>query len=236
MGTWNMHVGRQDGEVLRQLRQLVDRHPVHALALQEAREYGQLLDRVPGYDSLGRADGLAWLVRRDVAHKAQRVVEFGGRPDGWWNANGTRHQPTIGLAITLGGWLRAINVHMPPDIDWPDGRPQGPRERVDDLVAAMTWLRQRSLNDPKAGSHLHDVAQRGRFGSDHPLVTFAVRRAGRRRGLCYVGDWNSRPGRDRGTYTPLWLAAEAQMALGIATGLEGALHGIDLPLVRRPGL
>lgn len=237
LATWNALRDRADGAVRGNVRALLDDHPVHALAVQEADDYHDVLAAVPGYRLHGRNvrgdRSNAWLIREDVAGRDLDVFDLGG--DGWTTVTGFHHVGLTAVGVTIAGWLRGYSVHLPPSINWPRRKPVGPAERVDDYVRAMQRLRTlANQSHSAAGGQLLDVRQRGHYGSDHPAVTFTVRQLQERLGLLYVGDWNCRPGRDEGLYTVSWLAREATMRVGIAPNRTGHLAGIDLPLLKQP--
>lgn len=205
LGTWNALRDRRDPVARGNLEAILRDFDLHALALQEARDYLDVLGRIDGFRPFiirdRGADQQPWLVREDVRASHKRAVPLGG--DGWTTVDGHHHIASVAVAITLADWLRAVNLHLPPSIDWPGGQPAGPKERVDDYIANMKTLRR-----------------------------YAKRRPGAR-GLLYVGDWNNRPGRDDGAYSARWLAREAGMTIGKAPNASGGLHGIDFPMVDR---
>jgi hypothetical protein len=232
--TYNMLRDRKPNVVRGALLDIVDDHQPHAIAVQEARDYIDVLKRVPGYELYAKyapqgAEQNGWLVREDVRCGSLRVIDLGG--DGWTTADGHHHVGILATGVVLGGWLRALSIHLPPSINWPHGKPVGPPERVDDYKANMRTLLRYADDRDDCRSQLIDVKQREHYGSDHPLVTFKVRRVADRRGLLYVGDWNCRPGRDEGLYTASWLAERAHMEIGRVPNGEGHLWGIDFPMV-----
>lgn len=244
LGTWNALRDRRDGTVRGNVRQLLEDHPLHALGINEAGDYHDVLARVPGYRLFGstkrRGDAEnAWLVRDDVKAGGFALMDLGG--DGWTTETNHHHVGLKVAGITIADWLRAFSIHMPPSIDWHPStgpvdkrRPVGPPERVDDFVVGMQRLRGRATQTGhrELDARLTDVVQRGRYGSDHPLVTFKVTRVGDRRGLLYVGDFNNKPGRDDGQFSVTWLADQAGMEVGKARHLGGHLSGIDIPMVK----
>lgn len=233
--TWNMLKERQPKSAKAGLLELLKDYPhLQFVALQETRAYLDVIGRIDGYRAFVKrrprgADQQAWLVREDILAKRFTVVDLGG--DGWTTHDGHHHVGDKAMALTIAGWLRAYNVHRPPSINWPHGKPVGPPERVDDYVDGMRWLRERAEDSPADGM-LSNVRQGERYGSDHPVVRFTVERVGDARGLLYVGDWNNRPGRDDGYASVTWLAKEAGMTVGRAANMSGHLHGIDLPLLK----
>lgn len=230
---------RADGQVRGDLRELLaDNTGLQALALQEVRDYHDVLSRVDGWDWYGVTDGPrgadqnGWLVREDIKADRLGTLDLGG--DGWTTVTGHHHVGGIACSIRLEGWLHGESLHLPPSIDWVNGRPTGPAERVDDYRANMRQLLvHRHQHHAGARSGLTMVRQRERYGSDHPLVVFTVARVADRHGLLYVGDWNCRPGRDEGRFSVSWLGMHATMAVGKAPNTSGHGYGIDLPLVAR---
>lgn len=234
--TWNALRDRPDRRVRGDARALLRDHPrLHFLAVQEAADYQDVLRHVDGYRLYsvpGTAkDQQAWLVREDVQAGQLAAINLGG--DGWTTVTGHHHPGDYALGITIAGWLRAVAVHLPPSIGWPHGEPVGPPERVDDYVGAMRKLLAYRNARPDARGRLTNVHQQRRYGSDHPMVRFTVKQVGDAPGLLYVGDWNCKPGRDEGTYSVSWLAAQGRMTVGKTQGLNGHLNGIDLPLLAR---
>ena len=239
LGTWNMLRDREDGQVRGQLDQLLTDNPgLHALALQEVRDYHDVLRKVDGWNWYGLTDGPrgsdqnGWLVREDVQADRVTPMDLGG--DGWTTVTGHHHVGAIAVGIRLETWLHGKSLHLPVSVDWRHGRPVGPPERVDDYVTNMRHLmRYRLQHHPDAQSSLTMVRQRDRYGSDHPLVVFTVTRIGDQHGLLYVGDWNCRPGRDEGRFSVSWLGMHARMAVGKPPNAVGRLSGIDLPVLAR---
>lgn len=239
VGTWNMLRDRSDGQVRGNLRELLADHPgLHALALQEVRGYHDVLRRIPDWKLYGTstgprgADQCAWLVRDGVPADRLDTMDLGG--DGWTTATGHHHVGAVATTVRLAGWLRAVSLHLPPSVNWVHGRPVGPPERVDDYRENMRRLMvHRHQHHPAARSGLTMVRQGGRYGSDHPLVTFTVAQLEDRHGLLYAGDWNCRPGRDEGRFSVSWLGMHAEMAVGKAANVSGPHGGIDLALVAR---
>jgi hypothetical protein len=230
---------RPDGQVRGDIRELLADNPgLHALALQEVRDYHDVLSRVDGWEFHGTRSGPrgcdqnGWLVREDVHADRFGLLDLGG--DGWTTVTGHHHVGAIAASIRLEGWLHGESLHLPVSVNWVHGRPVGPAERVDDYKANMRELmvhRKQHHGNAKAG--LTMVRQRDRYGSDHPLVVFTVSRVDDRHGLLYVGDWNCRPGRDEGRFSVSWLGMHATMAVGMPPNAQGRLSGIDLPLVSR---
>jgi hypothetical protein len=239
VGTWNMLRDRPDGQVRGDIHQLLADHPgLHALALQEVRDYHDVLRKVPGWNWYGTTEGPrgadqnGWLVREDVQADRLNPLDLGG--DGWTTTTGHHHVGAIAMGIRLETWLYGKSLHLPVSVDWRHGRPVGPAERVDDYKANMRHLLvYRHQVHPDAISGLSMIRQRDRYGSDHPLVTFTVSRVRDRTGLLYVGDWNCRPGRDEGRFSVSWLGMHARMSVGKPTNATGHLSGIDLPLLAR---
>lgn len=239
IGTWNALRDRPDKRVRGDVRALLRDHPnLHALAVQEALDYHDVLGNVDGYRLMAKVATPAqqqncWLVREDVAASDTATIDLGG--DGWTTVTGHHHPGDVALAVTIAGWLRAVVIHLPPSINWPPPErvPVGPPERVDDYRRAMARLLQYRRRRPDARGRLVNVRQQGRYGSDHPMVRFTVRRVGGHDGLLYVGDWNNKPGRDDGLCSVSWLATQGNMRIGRATNLNGHLNGVDLPLLAR---
>lgn len=118
---------------------------IAAYALQEIRQYHDLLETVPGYDLYASTDpdgvehnGL--LVRQDVPVRAD---EFRLTSKvGWVTVTGANHDPSSIALATIDGWCRLGSVHEAPTVDWVNGKPIGPAKRVAVRVASARTLVQ----------------------------------------------------------------------------------------------
>lgn len=233
--SWNCLKDRPDKQVIGDIRRLTRELAPHAVALQETRDYLDVLERVPGYDlhadlSMPGSDQNAFLVREDIAAKDVRCADLGG--DGWTTVTGHKHVGCKTTSILLANWLRTYTIHLPPSINWPNGKPVGPSERVDDYKANMRALRKIALRADNATSRIREPRQVGRYGSDHPAILVKIMRVAEKRGLAMLGDFNCKPGRDEGEFTVGWLAREGGMRIAAVKGVKGHLSGIDNVLVK----
>ena len=176
IGTWNALRDRPDKRVRGDVAALLRDHPrLHALAVQEALDYHDVLRRVDGYRLVAKSGGHppssrtpGWSARtwppaaRGDRPGRRRLDHRHWPPPPWRRGPGLHHRR----------WLRGVVVHLPPSINWPPPQrvPVGPPERVDDYTHAMQRLAAYRAQRPEARGRRTDVVQQGRYGSDHPMV------------------------------------------------------------------
>lgn len=237
LGTFNLLRDRPDRQARGDIMAILDDNPrLQGVATQEARDYADVLDRIPGWRYFTKhtprgADQNGWLVREDIVARSARAIDLGG--DGWTTTTGHHHIGSVAMGIVLSDWLGAVSVHLPPSIDWKGGHPVGPDERVDDYIANMKRLVRLAKRAKDLGRvKVTDVKQHDRYDSDHHFVTFKVQApASGKKGLLYVGDWNNRPGRDDGQYSVKWMAEHAGLRIHQAENAGGrGMWGIDYPV------
>ena len=62
-----------------------------------------------------------------------------GEGGGWNTVRGGHAPPRAATAVQLAGW-KVVLAHQPPSVDWKDGRPVGPPNRVNTYKSLSTKL------------------------------------------------------------------------------------------------
>lgn len=135
LASWNVEYGRRPDVVRRQLVQLLDARRPDVVALQEAADYhhelraaaSQLGYRMLAYGGHGRMHQVI-LARGKHRATGPRLVQLS--PLGWPLADGTgAHAPLYAVSWAV-DWLRVVDVHMPPSVNWRRGVPYGPPRKL----------------------------------------------------------------------------------------------------------
>lgn len=149
-GTWNVLYGRDTATVRTQVTEVLKRHQLDILCLQEAASYHQVLDTIPGYRMIAFQSGgghQVILVRSDLQLRRIRPVQLS--PRGWRLVGGRGvHRELWATTVLVDGWLWLANLHLPPSVNWTKrGRIYGPPLRVAAYAAAagklVRWARHR---------------------------------------------------------------------------------------------
>jgi hypothetical protein len=122
------------------------------LCLQEAGDYHPQLRavaqdrgyRMLAYEGAGRHHQVV-LVRRQLTTRRPRCVQLS--PFGWPLSDGTgEHAPLFGTSWAV-EWLRVVDLHMPPSVNWTRGLIHGPPRKVAAYAAgAGSLLRWATVN------------------------------------------------------------------------------------------
>lgn len=191
-GTYNTRVGRDPMVVADWVGRWVHSERLQLVALQEAHQYLDALDLIPGYQLMrlqapGRyANDTAVMVREDVPVTSAGLLRATTRT--WATKRGTPHARRIVPWVVVDDRLRFGAVHTPPGVRWAGLLPMGRPDRVAAFVQ-MSWR----------------------------LLRFLTRRPNRPTVL--AGDWNA-PADARGWRSPRWLARKAGMACDTDGGLD----------------
>jgi len=147
VATWNLRYGRPPTEVARQLRLVLAAIEPDVLCLQEAADYHSQIrataqdrrHRVLAYTGRGKEHQVI-LVRDELPTRRPRLVQLS--PLGWPLSTGTgEHAPLYATSWAV-DWLRVIDVHLPPSVNWRRGIIYGPARKVAAYVAGMGKLRR----------------------------------------------------------------------------------------------
>jgi hypothetical protein len=147
LATWNVEFGRAPRAVQQQVSLVIAAVVPDILCLQEAADYHRELRAVAhqrGYKVLaftgrGREHQVV-LVRRELATRRPRCVQLS--PLGWPLADGPgTHAPLYATSWAV-EWLRVVDLHMPPSVNWRRGVIYGPVRKVAAYVAGSSKLRR----------------------------------------------------------------------------------------------
>lgn len=144
-GTFNVRYGRPDKKVKGEVERLLQKHDLDFLCLQEAYNYTNEFRHIDGYDYIFNLATWAGkeatiLVKSELNTGKERFFVYG---DGWTTEKG-RHHPANGMSqVRVADWLIVRSLHLPTPSHWSGGKISSsvPKERKDDLVAAMKGLR-----------------------------------------------------------------------------------------------
>lgn len=142
-GSFNLRYGRQKAIVKDEVERLLTKHDLDFLAVQEAKDYTDMLKRIKGYnyytwETGGRgADENGFLVRDTLKVDKVKGKFFG---DGWTTVTGAFHVPSVMNTVRVDGWLHARTLHLPTPTNWVNGKLNATDERKDDYVACMKGL------------------------------------------------------------------------------------------------
>lgn len=179
-GTFNLEHGRDPDTVKLEVVNLLEKHHLDFLCVQEASDYKHILENVSGYVYVvgvtagGKDNGI--LVKRRIKQDRVYFYTFG---NGWTTVRGGHHPETSQNQVRLDGWLYIRCIHLPTPSDWRTGKPVGPANRLDDLISAVKGLRNYFR---------------------WPCI---------RNARIAAGDWNEPPETD-GEYSPQWIARKSK--------------------------
>ncbi len=142
VGTFNLLYGRNERVDRDEVIRACDEFNLDVLVVQEAAQYADLLDHIPGYTYYVNWRGkisdrqVGILVHYSVPVTGKRFLTKG---DGWYTEGGAYHGPvTIPIVRIIGG-LRIAGWHLPTPTVWKRGKLVGPKERIDDYRASVLW-------------------------------------------------------------------------------------------------
>jgi exonuclease III len=197
--TYNVERDRSPQQVQKKLGDFAKSHNLDFIQLQEINGYHKALEKIPGYHLVtfpkSKDHGESGiLVKDDLLAKHAKYIQGEG---GWTTVRGGHAPPRAATAVQLAGWLKVVSVHQPPSVDWKNGQPVGPENRV------KTY---KSLSEK--------------------LLAFAKRQLKNNpdQALLIGGDWNE-PASTRGKWSPTWIAQQAGMTThgGVKTHGNGRI-------------
>jgi hypothetical protein len=201
-GTFNLLFGRNPQTVQQEVINLLTKHNLDFLCLEEAENYNGILSKIPGYTLISNTE--TWqgkesvlLVKNTYSIDRTAAWTYG---NGWFTMKGRTHPPTGQAQARIDGWLIVRALHLPTPSHWVNGKLQGPKNRVDDLIEAMKGLQ--------------------RFFSRPCIVNARVA----------AGDWNEAP-TTTGEFSPVWLASTTGAVAKAPVSRLGHGH-IDWPMVK----
>ncbi|GMU01457.1 hypothetical protein KH5H1_55770 [Corallococcus caeni] len=202
--TYNVERDRDPKDVQKFLSKFAKNNKLDFVQLQEINGYHKALEKIPGYHLVtfpGAKDhGETGILVKDSLLQKQ-AMSIQGEGGGWTTVRNGHAPPRAATAVQLAGWLKVVSAHQPPSVDWKNGQPVGPPNRV------STY---KSLSEK--------------------LLAFAKRQLEKNpdQALLIGGDWNE-PASTKGKWSPGWIAQQAGMTTH--GGVETHGHGkIDYEL------
>ncbi|NOK33323.1 hypothetical protein HMI49_08960 [Corallococcus exercitus] len=202
--TYNVERDRNPKDVQKWLGKFAKSNDLDFVQLQEINGYHKALEKIPGYHLVtfpGAKDhGETGILVKDSLLEKQ-AMSIQGEGGGWTTVRNGHAPPRAATAVQLAGWLKVVSAHQPPSVDWKNGQPVGPPNRV------STY---KSLSEK--------------------LLAFAKRQLEKNpdQALLIGGDWNE-PASTKGKWSPGWIAQQAGMTTH--GGVETHGHGkIDYEL------
>jgi peptidoglycan hydrolase-like protein with peptidoglycan-binding domain len=183
--TYNVERDRNPMEVKDTLGKFAKKNELDFIQLQEINGYHKALEKIPGYHLVtfpkSKDHGESGiLVKDDLLTKHASYIQGEG---GWTTVRGGHAPPRAATAVQLAGWLKVVSVHQPPSVDFKNGQPVGPENRVKTFKSlsekVLAFAKRQLQNNP-------DQA------------------------LLIGGDWNE-PASTRGKWSPNWIAQQAGM-------------------------
>lgn len=145
VASWNLEYGRPPARVAQQVQLVLIAVEPDVMVFQEAADYHRELRQVAeargykllAYGGAGRHHNVI-MVRRELVTRGPRCVQLS--PFGWPLADGPgNHAPLYATSWGV-SWLRVVDVHMPPSVNWRRVI-TGPPRKVAAYVAGMRKLR-----------------------------------------------------------------------------------------------
>ena len=197
--TYNVERDRNPNEVKQKLGAFAKKHDLDFIQLQEINGYHKALEKIPGYHLVtfpkAKDHGESGILVKDSLMTRQATYIQG--EGGWNTVRGGRAPPRAAVAVQLAGWLKVVSAHQPPSVDFKNGQPVGPPNRVKTF---------KSLSEK--------------------LLAFAQRQLKNNpdQALLIGGDWNE-PASTKGKWSPAWIAQQAGMAThgGVKTHGNGRI-------------
>jgi Putative peptidoglycan binding domain len=184
--TYNVERDRDPAEVRKRLGGFAKRHDLDFIQLQEINGYHKALENIPGYHLVtfpkAKDHGESGILVKDSLLAKQPML-IQGEGGGWTTVRNGHAPPRAAVAVKLAGWLTVVSAHQPPSVDWKNGQPVGPPNRV------STY---KSLSEK--------------------LLAFAKRQLEKHpeQALLIGGDWNEEAS-TKGKWSPGWIAQQAGM-------------------------
>lgn len=196
--TYNVERDRNPQQVQKWLGDFAKKNKLDFVQVQEINGYHKALEKIPGYHLVtfpkSKDHGESGiLVKDDLLTKQAKSIQ--GEGGGWTTVRGGHAPPRAAVAVQLAGWLKVVSAHQPPSVDWKNGKPVGPENRV----STYKSLSEKLLAFAK-GEIKKDPSQ----------------------GLLIGGDWNE-PASTQGKWSPQWIAQQAGMTTH--GGVETHGHG-----------
>lgn len=197
--TYNVERDRSPKQVQKWLGDFAKKNDLDFIQVQEINDYHKALENIPGYHLVtfpkSKDHGESGILVKDsLLSKPSSYIQGEG---GWNTVRGGRAPPRAAPVVKLAGWLKVVSAHQPPSVDWKNGQPVGPENRVDTY---------KSLSEK--------------------LLAFAKRQIKKNpdQGLLIGGDWNE-PASTKGKWSPGWIAQQAGMAThgGVKTHGNGRI-------------
>lgn len=184
--TYNVERDRNPQQVQKFLGDFAKKNKLDFIQVQEINGYHKALENIPGYHLVtfpkAKDHGESGILVKDslMAKNASLIQGEGG---GWTTVRGGHAPPRAAVAVQLAGWLKVVSAHQPPSVDWKNGHPVGPKNRVSTYA---------SLSEK--------------------LLGFAKRQLKNNpdQALLIGGDWNE-PASTKGKWSPNWIAQQAGM-------------------------
>ncbi|KFE71933.1 peptidoglycan-binding domain-containing protein [Hyalangium minutum] len=184
--TYNVERDRNPQQVQKWLGDFAKKNKLDFVQVQEINGYHKALEKIPGYHLVtfpkAKDHGESGILVKDSL-LAKHAASIQGEGGGWTTVRGGHAPPRAAVAVQLAGWLKVVSAHQPPSVDWKNGHPVGPENRV------KTYA---SLSEK--------------------LLAFAKRQIKNNpdQALLIGGDWNE-PASTRGKWSPNWIAQQAGM-------------------------
>jgi hypothetical protein len=198
--TYNVERDRNPKQVQQWLGDFAKSHNLDFVQVQEINGYHKALEKIPGYHLVtfpkSKDHGESGILVKDNL-LAKHAASIQGEGGGWTTVRGGHAPPRAATAVQLAGWLKVVSAHQPPSVDWKNGHPVGPENRV------KTYA---SLSEK--------------------LLAFAKRQLKNNpdQALLIGGDWNE-PASTQGKWSPNWIAQQAGMTThgGVKTHGNGRI-------------
>jgi hypothetical protein len=182
--TYNVERDRNPKQVQQWLGRFAKSNNLDFVQVQEINGYHEALEKIPGYHLVtfpkSKDHGESGILVKDDL-LAKHAASIQGEGGGWTTVRGGHAPPRAATAVQLAGWLEVVSAHQPPSVDWKNGHPIGPENRV------KTY---ESLSEK--------------------LLAFAKQQLKSNPGqaLLIGGDWNE-PASTQGKWSPGWIAQQA---------------------------
>jgi hypothetical protein len=134
---------RDPATVKKWVQRFLDDNRIDVMTLNEGEDYFAALGTLDGYKRVGfnrsRGQNKNYLLVRAGLDVADAWPRWLG--PGWFTVRGGLHPPLWATHAVVEG-VRFVVAHMPPTVDWKDGKPVGPSRRVKAYLSATDQLAQ----------------------------------------------------------------------------------------------